>query len=336
MDKDRFFPPRKIHEMRWAHTHTSILKTAVELDVFNHIAQGRTSVQGVARASRSSTRGMEMLLNALVGFELLRKNRVRYRLTLESRVFLVKGSPLYLGKNFLLRGASMELWSDLTRAVKRGKPVRTKSISALRKRFLPELAKAIFPGSYIKARALAQSWNYPRGREEYRILDVAAGSSAWSLPFAERFKGVRVTALDFPEVLLITSKYARELGVGHQYSYLPGDLEVVDFGRDGYDLIILGNICHSIGVRKSQRLFRKCKRALKRKGHLLIADSLPNDRRDGPLFPLVFALNMLLHSEEGNVFTFREYKSWLTKAGLQGVKTLKVPQAPSPLILARR
>ena len=351
MKKNQFSPPQKIHSLMWAHTHTAVLKTAVELDVFTQIARGRTTVQGISRATGSSNRGIEMLLNALVGFQLLMKKGRKYGLTPESREFLVKESPFYLGKMILLiggmasgsrissrrtQGGAENLWRNLTRAVKTGKPVKMRSNQEERKKFWPILVEAIFPGSYIKARGLAQSWNPPRGKTPYRILDVAAGSAAWSIPFAERFQGVRVTALDYPEVLKATRKFARRLGVSSQYSYLPGDLDVLDFGREEYDLIILGNICHSLGARKSQKLIQKSFRALKKKSHLLIADTLPNEQRDGPLFPLLFALNMLLHSEEGDTFTLAEYKRWLTHAGFKGVKTLEIPPAPSPLIVARK
>ena len=44
---------------------------------------------------------------------------------------------------------------------------------------------------------------------------------------------------------------------------------------------------------------------------------------------------MLLHAEQGDVFTMREYRSWLKKAGFRKVKTIAVPAA-SPLILASK
>lgn len=326
--------PVRIHSLIWAHTHTQVLKTSLELDVFSLIAGGHQTVQEIAKASRTSKRGMEMLLNANVGLGLLRKNGDEYELTEESRQFLVKGSPLYMGKIFSLRGVRENHWGHLTKAVKKGKPVKMRFHPG--KKFWTHLVEAIFPGSYLKAKTLLEAWKVPQRKEVYRILDVAAGSGAWSIPFADRYKRVRVTALDYPEVLTTTRKYARKYGVSSQYSYLPGDLEVLPFGKETYDLIILGNICHSLGVRKSQRLFQKSYEALKNNGHIVIAETLPNENREGPLFPLLFALNMLLHSVEGNTFTLKEYRDWLTKAGFRSVKTIRISPAPSPLILAKK
>jgi hypothetical protein len=68
---------------------------------------------------------------------------------------------------------------------------------------------------------------------------------------------------------------------------------------------------------------------------LLIAEYVPNDTRTGPAMPLLFGLNMLLQTEEGNVFTLREYRSWLKAVGFRKVTTVSVPP-PSSLILATK
>ena len=49
--------------------------------------------------------------------------------------------------------------------------------------------------------------------------------------------------------------------------------------------------------------------------------------------PVLFGLNMLLHTEEGNVFTLREYRSWLKAVGFGKVTTIPVPP-PTTVILA--
>ncbi|MGH7865930.1 MAG: methyltransferase, partial [Candidatus Binataceae bacterium] len=63
---------------------------------------------------------------------------------------------------------------------------------------------------------------------------------------------------------------------------------------------------------------------------------VPNDDRSGPAMPLLFGLNMLLHAPEGDVFTMREYREWLSAAGFSKVKSVRNPYAPSPLIFATK
>lgn len=99
--------------------------------------------------------------------------------------------------------------------------------------------------------------------------------------------------------------------------------------------MILGQIIHSEGPVWGKRLVKKSGRALRDGGLLLIAEMIPNDTRTGPAVPLLFALNMLLHTEQGDVFTLREYRQWLKEAGFKKVKTIAAP-APSALILASK
>jgi hypothetical protein len=44
---------------------------------------------------------------------------------------------------------------------------------------------------------------------------------------------------------------------------------------------------------------------------------------------------MLVHTEEGGVYTMKEYRQWLKEAGFKKVATIQAP-SPSPLILATK
>src|SRR5262249_1194408 len=133
----------------------------------------------------------------------------------------------------------------------------------------------------------------------------------------------------------IARQFTGQFGVSDRYDYIEGNLREVDFGRNRYDLIILGHIIHSEGEKWGKKLIKKSHRALKEGGLLLIAEMIPNDTRTGPALPLVFGLNMLLHTEQGDVFTMRQYREWLKEAGFKKVSTIEAP-SPSPLILATK
>jgi 3-hydroxy-5-methyl-1-naphthoate 3-O-methyltransferase len=122
--------------------------------------------------------------------------------------------------------------------------------------------------SYGAARGLVAALPAAKLKKVSRILDVAAGSGAWSLPFAQALPEARVTAMDYPEVTAVTRDYAREFGVADRYDYLEGDLRQVDFGSKQYDLVILGHIIHTEGEKWGKVLLSKCCKALKPGGML--------------------------------------------------------------------
>jgi ubiquinone/menaquinone biosynthesis C-methylase UbiE len=307
--------------------------TGVELGVFTHISQGKSTARDIARASGASARGVEPLLDSLVGLGYLNKKGDRYGLEPISDEFLVQGKPAYMGNMIYSTKLTQEGWMKLTDVVRSGLSISTVDTEEAGRDFFPKLVSAIFPMSFGASRAAVASLPEKSIRRIKSILDVAAGSAAWSIPFAMANPEAKVTVLDFPEVTPIAGEFAERFGLAERYSYVEGNIREVDFGRNKYDLIILGHIIHSEGEKWGKKLIKKSYRALTEGGMLLIGEMIPNDARTGPAFPLLFGLNMLIHTKEGGVYTMKQYREWLKEAGFKKARTIDV-QAPSPLILA--
>jgi SAM-dependent methyltransferase len=106
----------------------------------------------------------------------------------------------------------------------------------------------------------------------------------------------------------------------------------VPFERNAYDLVILGHICHGEGEAGSRKLIKKCFDALKPGGRILIAEFLSNDLKTGPEIPLLFAVNMLLLTPQGDVFSAKDFKRWLNLGGFKKVSTLAVQYPVSVVV----
>jgi ubiquinone/menaquinone biosynthesis C-methylase UbiE len=311
------------------------LAAAVELDVFSHVAKGKRTAKDVAGAAGASPRGMAYLLDALTGMGYLHKTGNRYGLRPVSATFLVRGKTAYMGAIGQAMSLTWDAWKDLTEVVKSGRSAEAVNVAEKGKEFFPKLVASIFPGNFAASKAAVSRLPEKERRKIHRILDVGAGSGAWSLAFAQAIPQARVTTVDFPEMTPITQEFAEKFGVAARYEYHEGDMRQVDFGHEAYDLLILGHIVHSEGETHGKELLRKSYAALRPGGKLLIAEYVPNDARTGPAMPLLFGLNMLLQTEEGNVFTLREYRTWLKAAGFRKVATIPVPP-PSTVILATK
>ena len=132
----------------------------------------------------------------------------------------------------------------------------------------------------------------------------------------------------------MTSTVAQRHGVGGRLRTVAGDLLEADFGA-GHHVATIGHILHSEGRERSRQLLRKTFAALAPGGTVVISEFMPNEDRTGPPTPLIFAVNMLLHTAEGDTFTFAEIADWLREAGFANPRLLEAP-APSPLVLATR
>ena len=94
-------------------------------------------------------------------------------------------------------------------------------------------------------------------------------------------------------------------------------------------------VLHTEGIERARMLIRKTFDALTPGGIIAIAEFLVNADRTGPVGGLMFALNMLVNSENGDAYSFEEIESCLSAAGFVDVRTVDV-QDPSSLILATK
>ncbi|HEY3304672.1 MAG TPA: methyltransferase [Candidatus Binatia bacterium] len=313
----------------------AVLFTALKLGVFEAVGDAARNADDLASAIGCSPRGVRMLLNCMAGMGLVEKQNGRYGLTDLSRVYFLSSGKNYLGSLFICSDQLLKLWLKLPGAVEAGAPALPLLPEPERERLNLDIVEALFhvhKDSAWKLAALCEK-TFPLEGQKIKLLDVAAGSAVWSLPFALQSEQVEVTAVDFPPVLEVAKKFACDFGVQNRYSFIPGDIRRTDFGTEAYDLALLGHICHSEGAEWSRRLIDKCFRALKENGRLLIMDYIADEERKTELMPLLLALNALLGTDEGDTFTFSEYRQWLSRAGFTDIQALDIG-AQSPVVLA--
>lgn len=327
--------PERIMQFAWGYVPPLILEAAIRHRVFDVLDEGPKTVQGVVKETGASERGLRAIMNALVGLNLLAKDdRERFSLTPESAAFLVSTKPGFQGG--LIRHCSEQLipkWLRLNEIVGTGKPETPVNVEESGSEFFQQFVNDIFPMSYPAAQTLARHLNLSAA-SDVRVLDLASGSGVWGIALARAGGNVRVTAVDWPDVIAVTRKTVERFELSDRFSYVEGDLLKVDFGT-GYQIATLGHILHSEGAARSRELLAKTFHALASGGTIAIAEFLVNPDRRGPVNGLFFAVNMLVNTDEGDTWSFEEIAGWLGETGFANPRTIESP-GPSPLILATK
>src|SRR5438094_4373886 len=328
--------PERLMQFGFAYAPPLIIGAAVSNKVFDSLATGAKTVAQLSKETGASTRGLRAIMNALIGLELLKKDRQgKYSLTPESASFLVTNKPGTLAGFFrTILPQLVSRWLQLTEVARTGRPVTAVNEETEGTEFFSQLVENIIPMSYGCAHKLRDHLKVGKAKNELRVLDLAAGSGIWGIALAEKSPRVRVAAVDWAGMIPTTKRITQKFGVGDRFEFVGGDLLVANFGS-GYDIATLGHILHSEGEDRSRQLLKKTFRALKSGGTVAIAEWLVKDDRTEPLPSLMFAVQMLVNTEKGDTFSFNEIKTWLEEAGFKKVRKLDAP-GPSPLILATK
>ncbi|HEY2681452.1 MAG TPA: methyltransferase [Candidatus Udaeobacter sp.] len=328
--------PARLQQLGFAYAPPFIISAAVNNKVFDTMETGPKTVDQVRKQTGASARGLRVIMDALVGLELLKKDRQsRYSLTPESQAFLISEKPATLAGFFgSILPVMVSRWLRLTDVVRDGRPAVAVNQETEGTEFFSQLVETIIPMSYPGAQKLADHLKIAKSKQQVRVIDVAAGSGIWGIAVAQKSSQVRVTAVDWPGMIPTTQRITEKFGVRDRFDFVEGDLSDAKFGS-GYDLATLGHILHSEGEQRGRQLLKKTFRALKSGGIIAIAEWLVNDDRTKPLPSLMFSVQMLVNTEKGGTFSFNEIKKWLEDAGFEKVRKLEAP-GPSPLILATK
>ncbi len=297
-------------EMRtlWSAFQSSrVLITANNYQVFDHLEKP-ASAAVVAGKTGTDRRATEILLDALAGIGLLKKQKGKYKNTAQASRFLVAGKPHYQGDIIRHVGTMWESWSNLDTVVKTGTPARgTRNHEA----FILGMHNL----SSLKAKNIVREIDLAGIR---RALDLGGGPGTYAIEMAR--KGISVTLFDAPDTEKIARKVIAAAGTGR------GSVDIVggDFLNDpigsGYDLIFISQIVHSYSESVNQQLLKKCRKALHKNGRIVIQEFLVSEDRTRPEWGALFAVNMLVNNDGGRTYTPGEMKTWLLKAGFKQVR----------------
>jgi SAM-dependent methyltransferase len=307
--------PGKLMRVSGAYWESFPLHVAVDLEVFTRIGDGSLSAQEIALTCKGNERSVRMLLDAITAMGLLEKKADKYSNTEAAKIFLIKTSPAYMGHAVKHQYHLVSSWSKLSQAVRTGKPVRK------RRRTKAEL-ESFLMAMYNNASGLA-----PRITREIdlshrrHLLDLGGGPGTYAIHFCQANPALSATVFDLPSTEPFARKTIKRFGLSSRIDFQTGDYLHEDV-RGAYDVAWLSQILHSMGPEACRTVIEKAVSVLEPGGLILVHDFLLNDTHDGPLFPALFALNMLVNTEEGRSYSEGEVRDMLAKAGVRNIRRL--------------
>lgn len=291
------------------------LFAANELGIFEILNDlGSATADEVATKVGADTDATRRLLGALVAAGVLEHNAERFMNGLAAREFLVSGKPESMATWLSLIQTWNRTFGMLPDSVRSGRPAEIpeehlgESEEYTREFILGMHDYAMGPG-----RELARHLDLADRR---RLLDVGGGPGTYSILLAEANPDLECTVLDLPAVVQIAEEVIERHGLRDRVSTVGADYHTDAF-PGGYDVVLVSNTLHQEDDESCHRILSEAYGALG-PGGICVVHAMPmNEGRDGPLWPALHNLLMLLVYRGGRAYTVGQYSDQLRAAGFR-------------------
>jgi C-methyltransferase len=313
---------KMLHTYMRGYTHSSLLRTSIELGVYDAVADGPADVETLTARLGTRPRGTRILLNALAALGLLVSDGERYSLPEGAADLLVSTGRDYFGEPIRLGIDDWE-WDAhkrLTESVRKGGPVLDTSADVPDFDYFGEWAERSADSSFNTGAAelvadLLLPWESPC--ETVDVLDVGCGSGAYGYAVARREPRARVRELDWSERALgAAERNAEALGLADRVSFMRADAFNDPLGGP-YDLVTMAHVLHHRSAEEAAALLRRLFDAMRPGGRIGVVGHTYEEGvppADDPN-PHMFSLIMLVQTSTGEAHSVGTYRRMFAEAG---------------------
>lgn len=323
----------------WA---SKTLLAAIKLRLFTVLEGQSLTAEEIRQQLDLHPRSIYDFLDALHALKFLNREgqgkTARYSNTTDTAFFLDRNKPTYIGG--LLEMCNDRLypfWGTLEEGLKTGKPqneIKHEGSHANpfdafyanpeRLTQFMEAMAGIQMGAFT---AFARTFNFSR----YRTLaDIGGATGLLSILVAQNQPHMQTITFDLPAVEHVARKWVERYDAVTRVRVQNGDFFKDDFPKA--DVITMGNILHDWGYADKLKLAHKAYEALPEGGAFVVIEGIIDDERKENAFGLLMSLNMLIETQEGYDFTFRDFQELGAEAGFTRFELLHLAGPTSAAI----
>lgn len=308
-----------------------VLLTAVELDLFTVLDEKALPLAELARACGASERGMSALVTALAGLGVLeRRPDGTFAAAPAAARALSRHSPEWRGSFAFHDNDQWKRWSELTEAVRSGKPASLPR--APQELLAAELALHHLQVGIADAIAAA----LPLGGKR-RILDLGGAPGTIVAALLRRDPGATATIVDLSLALDVAKKVLPKEWVKDGRVKLRAGNLLEDTPPVGFELVLLSDVLRLFDPAEARRVLLRARESLVPGGELAVRDCWLDPERTAPGGAALESVNLLVNTAGGRVHTRAEALGWIAALGLEDPRFGRVEgDADHEILLARR
>ena len=298
--------------LSWNWRKSALLIQAHKTGLFDAMTNNWQSAEDVAGKLQTDHRATALVLLALSGVGLMEKSGDKYKHTEVTEKYLVSSSPDYIGAMLELDRRAMGNWTRIPEIIRTGEPIPKPETT--------EKEKVEWRKTYTDA---MEALSRPKRdkvisalpiKEGDRFLDIGCGPGAYLIDVLRRFPNVEAVGFDLDVTGHSTRKNIAKAGLEKRAKFLAGDL-LKDPIEGKFDVAFISQVLHIFSAEEVGGIIKKVVTAIKPGGVLAIQEmTVGPDKNPGDA--ALFAVQMMLGTKNGAVYTVDEMKGFLENAGL--------------------
>jgi len=333
--------PSKIMQIGMGFWASKTLLTAVNMNLFTHLAKGDLSGREIQDKLSLHKRSLYDFLDTLVALGFLNRTGIKesasYSNSVDSDLFLDKDKPTYIGGILEMSNNRLyPFWNDLEEGLKTGKPQNETKNGG------KPLFEAIYADEnrlreFIHGMGGVQAGNFMTFANKFdfssyhTLCDIGGSGGNLSIHVVKNNEHMRCISFDLPPVNPVATENVNKMGLSDKITIRSGDFFADDFPQA--DVITMGNILHDWGTQEKIMLIKKAYDALPQGGALVVIENIIDDERNKNAFGLMMSLNMMIETEGGFDFSAKDFEGWASETGFSSCTVMPLT-GPSSAVIA--
>ena len=308
---------------------TNLIITTNNLGIFNCLDELPKSLNQISMELNLLSERIEPILNGLVFHKIISKNEDGYYLEKYKNV-LLKNSKFNQTGYINFAQTIMQKYQNLENAIKDSK-LSTDNFEDLTENDAESFVQGMRANAIPQAEYIVSNYNF----ENHNILDVGAGAGTYLITVANEYKSVTGKMIDLPQVSKIQNRNIECEHLQDRLISIPCDYNK-GLPEEYYDDVFLFAVIHQESCENVKRLLDNIYSVLKPNGRLFLTSFFLNDDKISPEFSVQFAIEMLVNTKNGKVYTHNEIKNLLSESKFSSIECINEIPSSATLYVAKK
>lgn len=308
---------------------TYIIMTANNIGIFHCLGGKSKSLLQISKEVKIEKDRIEPILNALVCNHIISKNEEGYYLETYDAVLNQHSQYNQLGY-IAFAQTLVEKYRNLESAVK-DKNFAVNNFKELTQNNHVEFMRGMESNAIPQVEFLLSQYHF----DNHKILDIGAGSGIYLISVAKKYKTVKGKMIDLPKIVGMQKERIKKEGISDRIEAESCDYNI-KFPKEKYDDIFLFAIAHQEPEENLDKLLQNVYNHLNPDGRVFLTSFFLNENKTSPEFAVQFAVEMLINTNKGKVYTYNEIENLIKRNNFKEIQKIDKLPGPATLYVAKK